>query len=905
MAEEQPGITTEQQAVPVPEPAKKSRLWKWAKRIFWSLTIFILTVFIAAGCILYFFGDNIKQYAIEQLNSYLNTRVYIDPKNIDFTVLQNFPNASVDFKEVEALEVSDSEKKDKLLHAGKISFQFNIMDIFHGKYDIKKVVVADADLHLKVDKKGKDNYHFLKESGDTTASKFEFSLEEFVLDNVRVDYVNKKNKYTFGGLLHRADLEGKFSSDSYSLSTNGKLFVDHLKEDSTDYLPQKNIDLDLVLAVDNVTDTYTFSKGDLKVEDLFLEMTGCIVHHEKEDAFNLAVKGKDMNIQSVLSLVPAKNKVRISDYASEGNFYFSAALNGSLSDTKTPVIRASFGIKEGEISQSGSSVKLKDVSLTGKYFSGSDAEKKKSALDIDNFSCTLGGGTINGHFRLDDLENPFISVKANASIGLAELQQFLKLDTIEQISGDLKLNASFNGSIKEAKKYIAEDFKNAETSGQMSLSSVNAKLRGNPLALKDLNGAFTFRNNDLEVNSFSGSVSNSDFEMKGYFRNILSYIFLEKEDLVVDASFRSKQIDLNELLSDKSKPGTDTAYNLVFPEHVDLNLQTSIDKIDFRQFEAVNISGGIRIKDKKLVADPVTLRTMGGRITSSVMVDGSQGSNFLITCDAKLDHLDLAKVFTEFENFGQDYLVDKNLKGVATATVQFASIWSPKLVVDPDKVYALCDILVENGKLIGMQPIIDIAKDMKKDFWMKRIIDCDEFERRLKTISFPAMSNKVEIKGQKISFTPMTLKSSALDMEFSGWHKFNNDIEYNFSFPLSGLPLQSEKKRKEANKEFGEEESEQNGMMIYYKLTGNVDKEIIYDKDRTTKKKMKEEKKEKEKQNLKQILKDEFGWFKKDSSLTDKKGPDKKKDPKKDDGKFIIKWDDEEKKDKKKDDEDQ
>src|ERR1051325_2880755 len=105
MEEEKPGITEQPvvNAAPVPEPPKKSRWWKWVKRIFWTLTIFILMVLISAGCLLYFFSDKIKQYAIAQLNTYLNTPVFVDSKNIDFTVLQNFPNASVDFKDVKAM----------------------------------------------------------------------------------------------------------------------------------------------------------------------------------------------------------------------------------------------------------------------------------------------------------------------------------------------------------------------------------------------------------------------------------------------------------------------------------------------------------------------------------------------------------------------------------------------------------------------------------------------------------------------------------------------------------------------------------------------------------------------------------------------------------------------------------
>src|ERR1051326_5814519 len=268
MEEEKPGITEQPvvNAAPVPEPPKKSRWWKWVKRIFWTITVFILTILLSAGCILYFFSDKIKQYAIAQLNTYLNTPVFVDSKNIDFTVLQNFPNASVDFKDVKAMEVTDKKNKDVLLHAGKISFQFNIMDIFHENYNIKKVEVSDVDLKLKADKSGKDNFHFLKGSSDTSSAKFEFALQELEFNNVHLSYLDRKNNSDIVFTVKNAGLSGKFSSDKYSLSTEGKIFVDHYKSDSVDYLPQKNVALDLVLDVDNNNSSYTFSKGGFKVD---------------------------------------------------------------------------------------------------------------------------------------------------------------------------------------------------------------------------------------------------------------------------------------------------------------------------------------------------------------------------------------------------------------------------------------------------------------------------------------------------------------------------------------------------------------------------------------------------------------------------------------------------------------
>lgn len=148
----------------------------------------------------------------------------------------------------------------------------------------------------------------------------------------------------------------------------------------------------------------------------------------------------------------------------------------------------------------------------------------------------------------------------------------------------------------------------------------------------------------------------------------------------------------------------------------------------------------------------------------------------------------------------------------------------------------------------------------------------------------------------------MLIKSSAMNIDFSGWHSFKNEIDYHFSFLLSEVFTKGEKKRKEQNKEFGEEENDGIGKVLYYTMTGTVDNPIFKKDYKTQKEKRKEEVK-KEKQNLKQILKDEFGWFKKDTTLKNSNNQNNdKQDSKSPNGnKFIINWDDK-KEDKQEDD---
>src|ERR1039458_1464687 len=106
----------------------------WLKRIFAGLLLFILLSGTTGFVIGYFYGDEVKAYIIGQLNLQLMTKVVVDPGNIRFSVWRNFPSASVEFKQVLALDAIPAIEKDTLFSAGSISLQFSLMDVFHKNY---------------------------------------------------------------------------------------------------------------------------------------------------------------------------------------------------------------------------------------------------------------------------------------------------------------------------------------------------------------------------------------------------------------------------------------------------------------------------------------------------------------------------------------------------------------------------------------------------------------------------------------------------------------------------------------------------------------------------------------------------------------------------------------------------
>src|ERR1044072_9276464 len=131
----------QQQEVPLAGLSDKKRRpwWKKIIRVFvWTGGV-IAFLLVALVALTFIFEDDIKSYVTSELNEHLNTTIIVEPENINLTFIKDFPHASVEFKNVTALDATTDKDRDTLFSAGEVSFSFSILDIFRENYTIRHI----------------------------------------------------------------------------------------------------------------------------------------------------------------------------------------------------------------------------------------------------------------------------------------------------------------------------------------------------------------------------------------------------------------------------------------------------------------------------------------------------------------------------------------------------------------------------------------------------------------------------------------------------------------------------------------------------------------------------------------------------------------------------------------------
>ncbi len=843
------------------EEPKRFKILKTILIVLLSLVIlFPLTSVVLATL----YRDKIKDYVLAEVNKELLTTVSIGDE-VDLTLFQQFPYVSLELNEVFVREVSAQTKKDTLFYFREVYLGFNLFDIINKNYNIKKISAENGVVKILRDKEGKGNYEIFKTRKNTVPSSFSLALKEVKFRDTRLYYRDDALGQKISSYQEKIKLKGDFSEKQFSLDivSQGQLYS--FEQSKKEILRDKKLGIELVLNVNSEKGIYEFEKGDVTVAQMKVTLTGSIHSSRAGGETDLRVEGKNFDVSEIISLLPENAANKLADYSSDGSLYFMAAYKGKTTEGNSHSLNADFGIENGDISHKPSGISLEEVSVKGNYVMNDIRKTETATLIVSSYHASIADGRLSGAFSIRNFLHPDVQTTVDAEFDLEKLKLFLRLDTLEEISGTATLNASFRSSFNNIENITAAEISRANTSGNVTLRNASFKLKGNKRNFKELKGDFAFNNNELKIENFSGIISGTDFSLTGYFRNILQYFLLPDQQLYINATAKSKLINLDKLLEDGNTPETSVVseeeYHLNLSPNLAFDLMFSAQELKFRKFSAKEIQGVLKLKDGNFSANNLSFTGMNGLAKADLSLIKNSTENYDILCNAVIADIDVQQLFYECENFGQKFITDENLRGKATANINLSGVLSPSLKMDISKLVVKSNLAVSKGELVDFKPLEELSKFIKVD--------------DLNHVKFASMSNNIEIRDQQVIIPLMKIQSSAIDLDVSGTHSFNNDMEYHFRVFLSDILFGKARKAKKENEEFGYLEDDGRGKTSLYLTMKGIggDYKFSYD-SKSIRDKIKSDMK-KENQNIKALLNEEFGWFKKDTASFKQKEQEK------------------------------
>lgn len=794
-------------------------------RIFKKILLYtglgLLVIVISLALSVFLFKDRIIRNFIEAANRNLNTPVKIG--KIDVSVFQKFPQLSIVLTDV---SVEDSHPGQyPLLTADKIAFQLNPVEVYRGKYNIKGLELSNSETNLKINKDGVNNYTIFKEnkSAEAAGEEVGFELKNVLLKNALVRYVDQENEEDLIFSSEKLSASIQSSGDVYRIEADGELTTKKIRVKKSSLLEGKSFFLTADLIYDDDKKNLTIEPSVLKLKGSEFAVKG-IYDWAKSPRIDLTVEGRDTNIQTILSLLPEGVSQQFRQYQSKGETYFSAVLKGPVTSKKNPGLTVAFGLKDATIFHPDTKAQITDANVEGSFASSNLADLHAASLVLQNITGTLNGEAFEAKFVIQDFIDSDVIFHFKGKVDAASVTGFYPVENIKDLTGSLLTDFSFEGKLSWLKNRSTAQ--KATTHGTIEMQNLNFLYGESKLPVKDLNGSLQFTNNDLALSNVSLKAGNSDFVFNGFFKNIITFLLFENQPIGIEADMKSNFIDVDQLFAIGFTSGAKTGdYQFSISPNLNLNFNCDVQSLRYQRFAAHQLKGDLLVKDEVAVSRNTKLKTMGGDLSFSTLVDAKNHKAIDVLTSARLNGIYIDSVFYVFKNFDQDFIEDKHLKGQVTADVSVEMALNEKLKLFQETLIADIGMTIKNGELNNFEPLKSLNKYLD--------------DEGLSHLRFADLKNDIHIEKKTIYIPQMQVRSNVTAIQISGTHTFDQHIDYRLITPLRN-------KKKIDVTEAANALEENNGQLkLFLKITGTTDNyKVQYDTEAFRKKLASELKKE-------------------------------------------------------------
>lgn len=817
---------------------------RYIKRIVKFILISVVILLTTTGVLTYLFQDKIINYFIEEANQSLKTKITYDDISLNF--FAEFPQVSIEITNP-TIAGSLPDKEDTLAHMKSVYLSFDLLNLIDGKYEITALRLDDANIKMVRDLNKHINFDIIKkDTSSTTKADFSFNLKKITLNNVGFRYWDQPSSTDLHFLANNA--EATLTIDSLiNTSLKGDILIRDIKLKESNYFAQKNILLDLALVLNTEKEEIDFAPSTLTIDGGVFSLEGLLGYGSDAEA-DLVFSAQEGKIKSLISLLSHDMSNALGEYESEGDVYFNGSLKGKMSGGHSPQITIAFGFKNASFYHPSFKQKITHASLTGSFTNGSQHNASTSKIELKDFTAKLNGQPLSGYMEYSNFSNPYLKLKLKGDFDAASVLRFYPIKSIEGAKGTVKVNISIDGRINNLVDNAG--LGKVRTNGSIVIENLGFVHTTKNMPYKDISGSFLFNGNDLKINNLEAKAGGSDMSFKGAFKNFMAYIFLEDQPLVIQASFSSTRLDLDELLSqsftdiDNSQESEQSPeYVFSIPGKIELDLLCNVGNVKFRRMneadELKNIKGHLFIKNQKVTFKNMALGFAGGQVifedctpSNGYGINATAADGITVKSAIHFNDMDIHKAFFLFEDFTQHFITHEHLRGTLNADLVISKmVFDHNLHLNTQQLEVdVFNLSIVDGELVNFAPLVGLY-DYLKDYKFGKLINLnipkyfnkeDLSQNAFEHLKFERLSNEINIRNKVIDIPKMEIASNVTPFIIKGNHSFEGNMNYDIDVNLKNYKKIN--RQQESLSQYGEVMQDQTkGIWIYTSITGNTD----------------------------------------------------------------------------------
>ncbi len=324
----------------------------------------------------------------------------------------------------------------------------------------------------------------------------------------------------------------------------------------------------------------------------------------------------------------------------------------------------------------------------------------------------------------------------------------------------------------------------------IKIANVSGELTSHPYRLDSIHGNIKFNTgNFVKIDTLQGKIGNTDFNISMRLYTGKDTAKSRKENYL---QFSSRFLDVNQLTNyvmtaadEMDNPPVDSTnvaatasgashengFNIFSIPFINFNASVDIGRIKYRHLGLKNFSTKLRMTaNQQLYLDTFAIELAGGKIGARAHLNGSDPNKIYLKSRIRVEDVNLEKMMLKLDYLGQDYVINKNIKGRLTGQVKCYVQIHPDFTPIMDQSEAQIDVNIYDGELDNFMPIQAMSSYFS--------------DKNLNMVRFDTLRNKLSFKNNVLSIPSMNINSSLGFLEISGNQAMDKHMEYYLRIPL-------------------------------------------------------------------------------------------------------------------------
>jgi len=371
-----------------------------------------------------YFSRQIKAFVNKNIEGELNF------SKARLSVLKHFPALTLSLYDF-SLKGSAPFKADTLIAGKELAFGVDLSSIFREKLSINQFFLVDALINIQVDSLGNANYNVVKRTPDSIANKSDTSgggaslrIKKIIVRNSRLVYNDRSLPMLFE--MGRLDYTGKgdLSEEIVDLASELTSSGVNFTYDGEQYAVNKSLAGGLVTRINTGNLELSFTRNDLKINQLPVDFKGFIRFPESGYDIDLRFKSTKANLTDVVSVLPPDYLKWMAKTELKGTADLFLDLVGPYraNPEAYPTLSAGIDLENGFIRHAQAPVPISDMAMHLRV--GMPGLSTDSFyVDMDTMRLALGKGFLRGNLHLKGTSLSGINSRMQANADLGQLMQ--------------------------------------------------------------------------------------------------------------------------------------------------------------------------------------------------------------------------------------------------------------------------------------------------------------------------------------------------------------------------------------------------------------------------------------------------------------------------------------------------